>query len=145
MKHLIFSSILLLGTFWACTPAAEKTTGGPEAEPAAKKAPVADTPAEPTAAESELVIVARELRLDGALVWYEPDTGVMKASYTRYAFDKAEFETVVGSATPDKDITAIIQITKTEQKNTRPADPKAPSPDGGFELTIHHAKILRLK
>jgi hypothetical protein len=144
MKTLILASILSISTLWACTPTTGKTTA-PAGEPTAKEAPAEATGPEARAEPKELLIKADELRVEGEIVWFEPDTSVKRSSYTRYAFEKARFEKVVGSTRPDKDFTAMVQITKTEQKNSRPADPDAPSPDGGFDLTIHHAELLGLK
>ncbi|MBU1244388.1 hypothetical protein KKD52_18120 [Myxococcota bacterium] len=145
MKKLLPVFILALGPLWACTPAPEKTTSGPEGEPSAKAAPVNPTEPEAKTGTTELRIKASELRVEGTIVWFEPDTRVMRSSYTRYAFDLPEFEKIIGSARPEQDVTAIIRITKTEQKTNSPADPNAPSPDGGFHITIHHAKILSVK
>jgi hypothetical protein len=144
MKTLALVALLVVVSSWACTPAGNTpattdpaTTPGDE--PAAKQAAPAPAP------EQELVVKSAELRVEGALVWFEPDSGVQRASYTRYAFDKAEFEKFVGAAKPETDVTLVIQITKTEEKTHTPADPHSPSPDGGFQITVHHAKILRLK
>ncbi len=145
MRRLLPVFVLAFGPLWACTPVAEKTTSGPGGEPSAKAAAV--PPAEPGAKteSTELRIKASEIRVEGTTVWFEPDTAVMRSSYIRYAFELAEFEKIVGSASPDKDLTAIIRILRTEQKTHAPADPNAPSPDGGFQITIHHAKILSVK
>ncbi len=145
MKAIALVSLLLVASSWACTPAGNTTTAATPVdkpvgdEPAAKQVVPAPAP------EQELVVKSDELRVEGSLVWFEPDSGVQRAAYTRYAFDKTEFEKVVGAAKPETDVTLIIQVTKTEEKTHSPSDPSSPSPDGGFRITIHHAKILRLK
>ncbi len=143
MKKMILVSVLMTAALSACTPSGDKTTTDPATESGGME-PGGMEPGAKVAA-TELLIKAGELRVDGGIVWFEPDSGVMRSSYTRYAFDQAEFEKIVGSSKPEADLTAIIEITKTEQKNSKPSDPNSPSPDGGFDITIHHAKILRLK
>jgi len=141
MKAIALVSLVLSLSLVACTPTNQGTTAGPaggDQEPAAKEATSA--PAETV----DLLVKSVELRVEGDVVWFEPDSGVQRAAYTRYSFEKAEFEKVVGSVKPEQDVTLVIQIVRTEEKTRTPADPNSPSPDGGFRITIHHAKILRM-
>ncbi len=143
MKVIIPALLALSVTLGACTPSGEGTTTTKAAEPDSKAAVGDEAPAKTV--ELELAVRAAEVRLEGDVVWFEPDSGVQRAQYTRYAFEKTEFEQIVGSVKPDSDVTLIISITKTEEKTHTPTDPSSPSPDGGFQITIHHAKVLRLK
>lgn len=145
MKAIALVSLLLVASSWACTPAGNTTTTATPGDEPVGDAPADKQAAPPAAQEQELLVKADELRVEGPLVWFEPDSGVQRAAYTRYAFDKSEFEKVVGAAKPESDVTLVIRIEKTEEKTHSPSDPSSPSPDGGFQITIHHAKILRLK
>jgi len=143
MKVIIPALLSLIVALGACTPSGEGTTTDKAAEPDSKAAVGDEAPAKDVG--QELLVRATELRVDGDVVWFEPGSGVQRTHYIRYAFDKADFEKIVGSAKPDSDFFLVVSITKTEEKNHTPTDPSSPSPDGGFQITIHHAKVLRLK
>lgn len=145
--------------FWigACTPRSGETARGPEADPDAREAsdkgaPEGEAPDKEAPEKGgdegetvELEINVQELHLEDQVVWFEPDSGVRRARYTRYAFDRNEFERVVGTSSPTENLTLVIRITQTRTNNVVPAISHAQSPEGGFDITIHHAKIIRVR
>lgn len=89
-----------------------------------------------------LTIDPDELRVDGAVVVFEPGSRVQRASYDVYRFDKAAFEQKLGKGKLEKSVKVTVEIVSSKEKNASTADPNAPAPQGGIRVTTYEARVV---
>lgn len=129
-------------------PTTTATAAAPASSAAATSAPSAvATPAATTSAAAPLetrtlTLVPDELRVDGAVVVFEPGSRVQRASYDVYRFDKAAFEQKLGKAKLEKSVKVTVEILSSKEKNGGTSDPNTPSPQGGIRVTTFEARVV---
>lgn len=166
MKNLVIGSVLLLV---ACSSqadpkasdagksdAATSDVSGPRASSTASATGAVGTVSTANAAATAtatasasapletrtLTLNPDELRVDGAVVVFEPGSRVQRASYDVYRFDKAAFEQKLGKAKLDKSVKVTVEIVSSKEKNGGNSDPNTPSPQGGIRVTTYEARVV---
>ena len=130
-------SALLLFTLLAC-----RTT--PLPDPAAVSDEViAEPAAAPEAERRSLTLDPRALSWDeeAGTATFSPGSDRQSASYEHYVFDLAALEAALGGR-PDAPVDVLVEVISTENTNYTPEDPSMPSPDGGFDIATHQARVV---
>lgn len=100
--------------------------------------------APPTPAERRvLTLTPEELRWDEAAgtVTFSPGSAVQSAHYEHFVLDIAALEAALG-ARPAGPVAVEVALLEQHTRTEVPADPLAPAPMGGFQITTWKTQIV---